>query len=261
MVNNNPNTEPDLLWDTMKCNLRGATISYSSYKNKKCREKIEEIKKNLALKTLERDQQDSKDNAYFLQETIKQLKIQHNEIHYEKIKAAQATSQPLYYEHFEKSHKIFFHRGTSHQKDNINHISDDSGHKIMHQNKIEQEFTKFYSNIYMSKGITSSGIIHKEFFPNTDEEFLTWQDKNMLSAPITEEELKTALFSMHDGRAPGLDGFSVKFFKFFWLDLEKYLFESIICSLNKGEINISQRCGVITLIPKYDKPKDKVANW
>ena len=83
----------------------------------------------------------------------------------------------------------------------------------------------------------------------------------MLSAPITEEELKMALFSMHDGQAMGSDGFSVEFFKFFWSDLEKYLFESIICSLNKGEMNISQRCGVITLIPKKDKPTDKVANW
>jgi hypothetical protein len=35
-------------------------------------------------------------------------------------------------------------------------------------------------------------------------------------SPITDEEIKKTLFSLKDNKAPGLDGFSVGFFKKSW---------------------------------------------
>ena len=66
---------------------------------------------------------------------------------------------------------------------------------------------------------------------------------------------------MPENKAPGLDGFTVAFFKFFWNDIKDDYFNSIVASLNKGKMNISQHRGVITLLPKRNKPTQFVHNW
>ena len=42
---------------------------------------------------------------------------------------------------------------------------------------------------------------------------------------------------------------------FFWIDMGKFIHRSINFGYNKGEMSVTQKQGIITCIPKDDKPR------
>ena len=53
--------------------------------------------------------------------------------------------------------------------------------------------------------------------------------------------------------SPGLDGFPLSFFKFFWLDLGNFILRSLNFGYNNGNLSVTQKQGIITCLPKQDK--------
>ena len=99
------------------------------------------------------------------------------------------------------------------------------------------------------------------FFPENIEAKVT-DDKQLscegeLSAAVCFESLKT----MEMGRSPRIDGLPAEFYKVFWNDVSTVLFASQNSSFSKGHLSISQRRGLITLIPKKNKPQQYLKNW
>jgi hypothetical protein len=82
-----------------------------------------------------------------------------------------------------------------------------------------------------------------------------------LTAPITEEEMWKTIQSCEDNKSPGTDGLNNNFYKAMWKDIKKYLMRSIHATLEMGEMSISQKQGIISLIPKPDKDASKLKNW
>jgi hypothetical protein len=76
------------------------------------------------------------------------------------------------------------------------------------------------------------------------------EENEVLTAPFSEEEIKTAVFDMEYNKAPGPNGFPAEFFQFFWeivkLDLMGLFHEFHVERLSIHSINF----GVITLLPK-----------
>lgn len=66
---------------------------------------------------------------------------------------------------------------------------------------------------------------------------------------------------MQDGKSPGNDGLSCKFYKEFWNDIKQPFIESIFYALIFGQLSASQRQAIIRLIEKRDKDKTKLGNW
>ena len=77
-----------------------------------------------------------------------------------------------------------------------------------------------------------------------------------LTAPVSEWEVKSALFAMHPEKTPGPDGMTALFYKKFWdivkedltLILNKFLFEGTVAN----GLNDTNIC----LIPKTTKPNE-----
>ena len=67
---------------------------------------------------------------------------------------------------------------------------------------------------------------------------------------VSMEEAGKALNNMKNDKSPGIDGFSVNFFKFVWKDLGVYLVRSINYGLQAGKLSTTQTQGLITCIPK-----------
>ena len=73
-------------------------------------------------------------------------------------------------------------------------------------------------------------------------------------------ELTKALKNMKNNKSPGTDGFSSEFFKVFWKKIGIYVMRSVNHSYNIGELSLIQRQGIITLIPKENKSRQKITN-
>ena len=78
---------------------------------------------------------------------------------------------------------------------------------------------------------------------------------------ITPEELLIYLKKTKNNVSPGSSGFSNEFFKFFWNDLKIFISKAINFGYETGMLSITQRLGIITLIPKGDKDKTLIKNW
>ena len=76
-----------------------------------------------------------------------------------------------------------------------------------------------------------------------------------------ENEIKVVLKNMANGKSPGSDGYPAEFYKFFWLDLGEYLLKSLNEAFEVGELSQTQKQGIISLIPKGDKPREFIKHW
>ena len=65
---------------------------------------------------------------------------------------------------------------------------------------------------------------------------------------------------MQSGKSPGSDGFTSEFYKAFWDEIGDDVVQSINHAYDKGELSICQKRGVITLLPKKDKPTNVLNN-
>ena len=89
------------------------------------------------------------------------------------------------------------------------------------------------------------------------------QIKAELEQRITMQELHKALSNLKNTSCPGGDGFSAKFYKHFWPNLNFLIYKSVIFCSNKPKPTLSplQRMGIITLIPKGEKDRSLINNW
>ena len=86
-------------------------------------------------------------------------------------------------------------------------------------------------------------------------------DKENLEGELTIAECRLILKTFNFGKSPGEDGPTVEFYMKFFELLERDLVERLNTAYSRGELSISQRRGVVTLIPKADSDTLKLTNW
>ena len=64
---------------------------------------------------------------------------------------------------------------------------------------------------------------------------------------------------MKNSKSPGLDGFTVEFFNFFWIDIGIFILRSL--KYRNGSLSITQKQGLITCLPKTNKSRLSLKNW
>ena len=58
---------------------------------------------------------------------------------------------------------------------------------------------------------------------------------------------------MKNEKSPGLDDYTVEFFKFFWIDIGVFVLRSINYGYRTGLLSVTQKQGKITCLPKPNK--------
>ena len=89
---------------------------------------------------------------------------------------------------------------------------------------------------------------------------LSDDDKDNLEGELTIAECRLILKSFNLGKSPGEDGFTAEFYMKFFELLASDLVESLNTAYSRGELSISQRRGVVTLILKADSDTLKLTN-
>ena len=90
---------------------------------------------------------------------------------------------------------------------------------------------------------------------------LSNEDRDSLEGPLTYEECKNVLDSFQNDKSPGINGFTVEFYEFFYDLLGNDLLACLNEAYEKQELTISQRRGIITLLPKEDGSLLDLHNW
>ncbi|KAK3507336.1 hypothetical protein QTP70_014842, partial [Hemibagrus guttatus] len=122
-----------------------------------------------------------------------------------------------------------------------------NGQYITHTDEIQRYTTDFYQDLNRSEQRDSKEL------PDTFYQGLpkaSSEDNAALEGPLVLEELHAVLNTMPGGKAPGIDGLPVEFYKFFWKELGKDLLEVLEESCRESCLPLSSRRAVITLLPK-----------
>ena len=82
----------------------------------------------------------------------------------------------------------------------------------------------------------------------------------IMEGPLSIDEVFSVLKTMKNNKSPGQDGFTVEFYRFFWQHLKSFIVRSLNFAYRTGKMSDSHKIGIITLIPKGNKPRNLLNN-
>lgn len=254
----NFNINDQLFLETLLMMIRGNTIKYSAFKKKLKNEqenKIEKEIKELEVK-ISNNLRDS--NEAFL--NLARLKEQLAEIRKAKIDGVMLRSRSRYQDLGEKPSKYFFNLENRNFTNKVmTKLIDDDGSEYYETKEVLNCQRKFYEKLYSEPNKIGDNSIENIIGENRTK--LSNEEAESLEGEITLKELSEALKNMKNEKSPGLDGFTVEFFKFFWPDLGTFILRSINYGFQIGELSITQKQGIITCLPKPNKCRHFLKNW
>lgn len=111
----------------------------------------------------------------------------------------------------------------------------------------------FYSNLYAEKETDEINLELLLNYPDIPK--LSSQMSSLLEGPLCVDEIYSTLKIMKNNKSPGQDGFTVECYRYFWEDIKYLLVRSLNYAYFTGKLSNSQKMGIITLIPKGNKPR------
>ena len=181
-----------------------------------------------------------------------------------KTKGAIIRSRVRWYEHGERNTKYFVNlEKCSHNRKHIVKLKTDENEHLEEPNEILLEMEHFYKTLYTSQlpevstfNESSKPFLNPENLPKLNPEL-----QNTCEGLITADECLSILKTFAKNKIPGSDGLTAEFYLCFWNDVVGPLIDCYNDPYQKGEMSISQRRGVISLIPKKNKDNLLLKNW
>ncbi|KAL9989297.1 hypothetical protein ACROYT_G003831 [Oculina patagonica] len=246
-----------LKWDLIKMEIRGFTVKYAKTKAKK--RKNEEVELQNKINELQQKLANNPKNNHDLNE-LYAAKLRLQKIMHFKTKGAILRSKVRWYDEGERNTRYFYNLEKRSQTKKTIHKLKINDTYIYDQFAILNEQKKFYESIYQSKESDNTSSQESSFFKAENVTPLSHDEQQLCDGPITEAECLNAINGFKKDKTPGTDGFPVEFYKFFWPELRSEMLSSFHFAFQTGSLSISQRRGVISLIPKKDKDKSLLEN-
>ena len=203
------------------------------------------------------------------QDIISQIEDCNSNLHKlveKKTRGAALRAKTQYYEQGERGTK-FFHSIETRNYNNktIFKLQTKNGEIIDDQQQIIEEEQKYYRSLYDSRLSKDKWQeyedIWDEFYPKKQLEPESTDIVNDMERDLNEQEVLASINESSPNKSPGSDGLPVEFYKTFWPSIKNELMNCYRCNFMKESLSITQRQGIITLIPKADKDPLSLANW
>ena len=152
----------------------------------------------------------------------------------------------------------FFHNLIKCQraKSHISSISLEDGNRSSSYHQVSEAFVNYYTKLLGSKETCT--ILNRDIV--SKGKCLDPVQATSLIQPVTAEDIKNALFSIGEDKAPGPDGFSSCFFKKAWGTVGRDFTEAILEFFSSGKMLKQINHSALSLIPK-SKNADKVEDF
>ena len=252
-----------LLWDVMKMQIRASSIKYA--KQQKAKQKRTEKTLETEILMLERKLENNI-SEFEKREIRTELEIKKQSleqwINY-KTQGSIIRSRTRWYNKGEKNSKYFFELEKRHfNSKTIRNLKIDDNTTLNTDEEILNEAKRFYQALYTSKNSFCQNVSGEDlFFQQGNQCIISDDEKRLCEGLLTARECLESLKNMESNKTPGTDGIPVEFYKVFWNDIKPFFLASINASHAKGLLSISQRRGLLTLIPKKDKALCYIKNW
>ena len=149
----------------------------------------------------------------------------------------------------EKSTKYFLRMcKTREAQKNICTVINDDGSVVRGNKQILDVCVEHFQKLYASR-FNEERNLHN-FLAGENVPRLSDNERMGCEGPITKEECKVAIDKMARNKAAGISGFTAEFFSFFWEDIGDFVVDYYNQAKKHGELFITHRRGVITLVPK-----------
>ena len=242
-----------LFLDVLLMELRGQSISYCSFKKK---QRNTEEKELISKITLIENNLNTNNT-----EELDILKTDLQDIRYEKLKGNMIRSRAEYIDKGERPTKYFCGlEKHNYVSKTMQQLEKDDGTTIRDQKAILKETELYYKQLYASRDTELENIDLENYIGHNMKK-LTNTQADKLEGLLTLQEISTTLKNMKNDKSPGLSGFAAEFFKVFWNKLRTFVLRSLNYGYLTGELSITQKKGIITCIPKENKPKIFLKNW
>ncbi len=150
------------------------------------------------------------------------------------------------------SNTKFFHAvANGRRRSNFIEVVEDEGYRICREREKSDYFYAKFKEVFAPAG-------------DSLEHFGDWSDlfasnpllgAGSLTAPFTREEIKSATFQLGGDKAPGADGFSLRFYQKFWGIIQDDIY-GIFADLYEGNLNTGPiDYSFIALVPKIEGAK------
>ena len=242
----------DLLFDVILMKARAKTIKYASEMKKKENElekklkaEIESLEKKINRNELENELLQNKNEELIL---LREKRIEGVMIRSKARWVAEGEKVTRYFCSLEKRHYI---------SKTMTKVIGSNGEEVRENKLILEEVKHFYESLYENRTMVDCKI--EDLVENLDR--LNYNECSELEGEITYDEVCYIVKNMKNFKSPGTDGFNAEFYKAFWGRLGYLVVRAINASYKKGILTPTQRQGIITCIPKGDKPKEYIKNW
>ena len=248
-----------LFLETLLLMIRGNTIKYSSFKKKQQQQQEKQLEQE--IKIIEDEV-----NTNFINmsdeilDNLETKKTMLYDIQKDKIEGMMLRSRSRYEDLGEKPTQYFFNLEKRNYTSKVIHkLVNEDGEEFTKTPDILNCQTSFYKDLYKEVNLENDVSINSILGENENK--LSDKDSKELEGEILYSELGFALKNMKNNKSPGLDGFTVEFFKFFWTDIGHFILQSLNYGYRNGSLSITQKQGVITCIPKQNKSRINLKNW
>ena len=243
-----------LVWEMIKLNVRGKSIDICSRFKKEKEDMIMKLESELV--ELNKDQPLSQ----FQIKEIENKQLQLEAIVKQKAIDAKIRSRVRWYEEGGKSTRYFMNlEKRNYNLKTVTRLNTGNGEYVESRQDILNELKKFYSKLYTKTEYGTSQAEYHEFL-DIDCPTLSDDERDMMNNEITDKELLNALKLTKNNRSPGSDGLPAEFYKIFWQDIKDPLLKSVKYAHQSGMLSVTQREGIITLMPKKDKDTSLIKN-
>ena len=166
---------------------------------------------------------------------------------------AMLWSRANWLEQGEKPTKYFLNLQKKRSADRAIHVLEGAdGETITGVKNILDNCREFYESLHQSRGISEQ---LENFMQNAEIPKLSEEDKLSCEGPLTIQECKIAVADMSDNKSPSVSGFNKEFINYFWNDIGELIVAYANDAYEKGRLFITQRRGVLVLIPKSGNQK------
>ncbi len=248
-INMPSDVDPQILWETTKCAIRGFCISFSSTLAKARTHQFTQLENKIqSLQNLQKQ--------HFTEQQATQLSSLKEE--YDLLSHSKAefilhrTRQKYYFESERPSHLLALRLKECESKAYISAIKSSDDQVTTNPVAINDIFKGFYTNLYKAETDFDEPIC-KQYLDKLELPRISQIDKESLEAPLSLEELHVSLKSLQKGKSPGLDGLPPELYLEIWDLVGILMLNSFNFAIEHGAFHRDQKTSLISLLLKKGK--------